>query len=82
MHAVELLYGDNCTLFPNDCCRDDLACINGICECVNMDLQNDEDEDKCCGFLLINVEKIEIKLVHNVTIRKCALKMSVLLHIM
>ncbi|XP_052762613.1 prion-like-(Q/N-rich) domain-bearing protein 25 [Mya arenaria] len=47
--CVELLYGDNCTLFPNDCCRDDLACINGICECVNMDLQNDEDEDKCLG---------------------------------
>ncbi|WAR17691.1 hypothetical protein MAR_032285 [Mya arenaria] len=47
--CVELLYGDNCTLFPNDCCRDDLACINGTCECVNAGLQNDEDEDKCLG---------------------------------
>ncbi|WAR17700.1 hypothetical protein MAR_032294 [Mya arenaria] len=43
--CVELGHGDDCTLFPDGCCRDDLACMSDKCECVNVGLQNDEDED-------------------------------------
>ncbi|XP_052807550.1 tenascin-X-like isoform X2 [Mya arenaria] len=47
--CVKLGPGDDCTLHPHKCCRDDLTCRNGICECEDENLQNDEDEDKCLG---------------------------------
>ncbi|WAR30445.1 hypothetical protein MAR_032987, partial [Mya arenaria] len=45
--CVELGHGDDCTLHPDGCCRDDLTCRNGICECEDENLLNDEDTDMC-----------------------------------